>query len=625
MRSIDKLRLRLRSLLRPNRMERELDAELQFHLDQLIEENLAAGMPPDEARFAAQRSIGGLTQYQEECRDRRGTQACESTLRDIVYAVRTLKAAPTFTLVSLGTLALGIGATTAVFTVVNSVILQPLPYRDSNRLVTVWETNPAYNFPGTPAGCIRFPPGNYLELRDQNRAFEQVGAFTISSYNVTGGGPPERVSGGLASASLFATLSLRPALGRLFIQADDAPKAERVVMLSHAFWLRRFGGNPNVVGTSVRLDDLSHIIVGVMPPGFNVASDDVDLWLPIERKTTPEDMRWRQSYYLGVIARLRPGVSLSQANQDVDQIVKRIRRDHPEGLGQGGVVVPMLDHTVASVRRPLMIFLGAVGFVLLIACANVANLNLGRAASRRREIAVRLALGASRSRLVRQLFTESLVLAVTGAALGVCFAHWGVSALLKLAPREIPRAADIHVDWWVLSFALVAAAAAAIVFGLFPALAASKAELRAGFTDSGRSNSAGPGAQRARSGLVISEIAIALVLMIGAGLMIESFRRLLAVDTGFDARGIVTMRVPLSRTKYGSTQQQTAFYKGLLDRVRNILALIPAGRSMAYRSRKEASTIRFPLRAVRHSPPANPFRPTFGASILDISEPWGLL
>jgi putative ABC transport system permease protein len=319
------------------------------------------------------------------------------------------------------------------------------------------------------------------------------------------------------------------------------------------------------------------VIVGVMPASFGVFNQDVDVWMPLERQFSPKDMHWRQSYYLTVIGRLKPGVAMDRARKDVDRVVQGIRRQYPNDLGKGGSVVPLLDNTIAQARGPLWILFGAVGFVLLIACTNVAHLTLGRSITRRREIALRLALGAGRGRLARQLFTESLVLALGGAAAGLCFAEWGVRALLSLAPDEIPRAAEIHIDAWVLGFAALAATASAIAFGLLPALAASKAGLEQDLKGSERSYSAGPAAQRARNGLVISEIALALVLMIGAGLMIESFRRVSAVDPGFDPRGVIAMRVALSSTRYDALDRQNAFYKQVLDRLHAIPGLKSVG------------------------------------------------
>jgi len=569
--------MRWRRFFHRTHRDRDHAREFQAFLDLETDDNIARGMSRESARRAAHLKFGSPTQIREEVYEMNGIAFLETLGRDIRYAARVLKAAPTFTLVSLATLALGVGATTAIFTVVNGVILQPLPYPHSDRLVTAWETNPSYNLPGHPPGSVSFSPGNYLDLRDRNRSFEQVGAFSTTSYNLTGGAVPDRVKGGLVSAGLFSALGFRPSAGRLFVGSDDSPAAERVAIISHALWMERFGGSAAAIGADIRLDDRGHTIIGVMPAGFRLFDDDVDVWLPLERKITPENMRWRESYYLRVIARLKPGTTIQQARQDVDRIVRDIRRQHPTGLGQGGTVVPLLDNTIARARGPLLILFGGVGFVLLIACSNVANLNLGRAIARRREIALRVALGASRGRVIRQLFTESMLLALAGAAAGLLIAELGVRALLRLAPDEIPRASEIHIDAWVLTFAGLAATASGMLSGLLPALAASKADPQEGLKSSDRSISSGAGSYSARTTLVIAEIALALVLMIGAGLMIESFRRVSAVNPGFDPQGLVTMRLALSPTRYDSVERQNAFYKQVLDRLRALPGLSAVG------------------------------------------------
>jgi putative ABC transport system permease protein len=566
MRVLDIIKMRLRSLLDSKRVDRELDDELRFHLERQIEESLAAGMSRDAADHAARRTIGGIA-IEEQCRDARGLNFVESIFKDAQLAFRTLRRDSTFTIVSVLTLALGIGITTAIFTVVDRVILRPLPFSDPGRLVTLWETNPQY------PGDIRFSPGNYLDLRAQHRAFEQVGGLALDNYNLTGAGDADRVTGGLVSGNLLSMLGARAELGRVFAPSDDSYTAERTVILSHKSWVDRFGGDPQVIGKALHLDDRSHTIVGVMPAGFQILNYDVDLWLPIERKIDPDQMHWRQSYYVAVIARMKPGVTLEQARQDTDRVVQNIRRDHPEDLGKGGTAAALLDRVVAPVRAPLLTLLGAVGFVLLIACANVANLNLAHTGARRREIAVRFALGASRIRVVRQLFTESLAVALAGGAGGVFLAVGGVDLLLRIAPGEIPRAAEIHVDPGVLAFTLVLACGAGIGFGLVPALASS--DVQNGLNQAGRASSGGPAARRARNCLAISEIALSLVLVVGAGLLIESFRRVSAVDPGFDPRGLVTMRIPLGETKYAGIATQAAFYDALLERVRAIPGIGP--------------------------------------------------
>jgi putative ABC transport system permease protein len=475
----------------------------------------------------------------------------DTLIRNVRYAVRALRRSPAFTLVSLATLALGIGATTAMVTVVNSVVLRPLPYFEPQRLVTLWESNARYHFPGCPPGAFRFSPGDYLYLRDQSRSFQEIGGVAFEPVTLTGGAGPDRLMGGLASAGAFAALGVRPAAGRLLARADDSPSAERVVILSHEFWMERFGGGPAAIGSTLRLDNRLHTIIGVMPAGFQIFNQDADVWLPLERELAPENMRWHFSYYVNVIARLKAGIAIGQAREDADRIVHGVVRDFPGGIATGGMVVPLLDHTIAGARKPLLLFLGAVGFVLLIACANVANLHLARGISRRREIAMRLALGAGRARVIGELFTESMVLAIVGSAAGVGLAVLGVRALLHVAPDEIPRAAEVRIDAQVLAFTIVAATFSAILFGLWPAIASLARDPQQGIRNS---------THRARTGLVVCEIALALVLSIGAGLMLESFRRVSAVDPGFDPRGLITMRVALSEDRYDTTEKQNAFY-----------------------------------------------------------------
>ncbi len=564
--------MNLRRFFHRTRADQDHAREFQSHLEMETADNIARGMSPDEALRAAQRKFGNATVLREHVYQNNSLPVVEAVARDVRYAIRVLLASRTFTLVSLLTLTLGMGAAAAIFTVVNSVILRPLPYPKPERLVTVWETNPSYHLPGQPPETVSFSPGNYLDLRDQTQDFEQVGAFATTSYNLTGGAVPDHVAGGLVSAGLFRALDIRPALGRLFLPSDDTPAADRVAILSHALWMDRFGGKPNVIGTTLRLDDNSHVIVGVLPAGFHLMNSDVDIWLPIERKIAPESMHWRHSYYVRVIGRLKPGVTIERARQDADRVVKAIRRQFPDSIGRGALVVPLLDNTVARARGPLWILLGAAGFVLLIACVNIAHLNLGRSMTRRREIALRLALGAGRGRLLRQLLAESLVLAVAGAAAGLLFAEWSIRVLLRLAPAVIPRATEVQMDAYVVGFAVLIAGSAALLFGLLPALGATRADLQEALKSGARSLGGDRG-QRSRNLLAISEIALALVLMIGAGLMVESFRRVSAVSPGFDPHGLITMRVAPSPTRSESLDAQNALYEGVLERLRGIPGL----------------------------------------------------
>jgi predicted permease len=393
-----------------HRARADEDCAREFHsfLEIETEENMARGMSPEAARRAAYLKFGNPAAIREEVYEMHSIRFLETLGRDLRYAGRILKAAPTFTLVSLATLAVGIGATTAIFTVVNGVILRPLPYRDPARLVTAWETNPSFNFAGRPPGCFGFSPGNYLDLREQNRSFDQVGAFTTDSFNLTGGTVPDRVTGGLVSAGLLSALDVRPAMGRLLVPSDDSLGAQPVAVLSYSLWTERFGGNADAIGKTIRLDDESHVIVGVMPASLRAFSQDVDVWLPLERTLSPKDMHWRQSYYLTVIGRLKPGVAIERAREDVDRVVQGIRRQYPNDLGKGGSVVPLLDNTIARARGPLWILFGAVGFVLLIACTNVAHLSLGRAITRRREIALRQCPSSPASHVIERLRTAPI-------------------------------------------------------------------------------------------------------------------------------------------------------------------------------------------------------------------------
>jgi predicted permease len=555
------LPLRLRSLVRRRRVERELDEELQYHLERQIEENVAAGMSSEEARYAALRAMGGIEQHKEACRDTRRVRLIEDVAQDVRFGLRTMLKNPGFTVVAVITLALGIGANTAIFSVVNAVLLRPLDYEDPDRLVMVYENN-------WQKGWTRFAvaPGNFATWREQNQVFEQIAAFTGSSFALVGKGDPEQLQGTRVSANLFALLGAKPALGRAFLPEEDQPGGERVVVVSHRLWQRRFAADPGLVGKPLTLNGQSYTVVGVMPAGFLFPNPRTELWVPVA--FSADDLGNRGGHSVVAIARLKPGVTVEQAQTEMNAIAARLEEQYPETNAAWGVWVTLLgEQVVGDVRPALLALVCAVAFVLLIACANVANLLLARAAARRKDVAVRAALGASRSRLVRQLLTESILLSLLGGSFGILLAAWGVGALVSLGPTNIPRLSQVEIDGRVLAFAFLISLATGIIFGLVPALQASQTDLSESLKEGGRSSSAGVGSQRLRRLLVVAEVALSLVLLVGAGLMIKSFVRLSEVDTGFDSQNVLTAEIALPQSRYDDSQQQAAFFRQVLARI----------------------------------------------------------
>ncbi|MGH9940809.1 MAG: ABC transporter permease [Pyrinomonadaceae bacterium] len=484
--------------------------------------------------------------------------------QDLRFALRMLKKRPGFTAAAIIALALGVGANTAIFSVVNSVLLRPLPYKESERLVTIGHLYPKLDLIAPVSA-----PG-YVDYRDQTSVFEETAASTNANFNLTDGGEPERVQGRSVTANFLPLLGVAPALGRLFLAEEDQPGAARVAVLSHGLWQRRFGGDPQIINRTIRLNNESYTIVGVTPVEFQFGRDE--LWTPIA--FTPEqlanDRRGRE--YLSALARLKPGVTIEQAQTEMDFIARRIAEanpeDYPADSGWGVKLKSFNEEVVGNVRPALLVLLGAVGFLLLIACSNVANLMLARAAARSREIAIRTALGASRTRLVRQLLTESLLLALAGGAAGLLLAVWGVDLLVALEPASVPRVREVGIDVRVLMFTVGISLLTGILFGLLPALQASKPELTGTLKEGGRGSAIGGGLRSARSLLVITEIAVALVLLVGAGLMVRSFSRLLDVNPGFQTENVLTMQVALPATKYREPQQRRAFFGELVNQIK---------------------------------------------------------
>ncbi|HEV8187773.1 MAG TPA: ABC transporter permease, partial [Pyrinomonadaceae bacterium] len=465
-------------------------------------------------------------------------------IQDIRYGIRSLMKRPGSTAVALITLALGIGVNTAIFSAVDSVLLRPLPFKDPERLVSIWEQT-------LKIGILRneVAPANFVDLRTQNQSFEAIGATGPQDVNLTGDGEPERISGQLVSANVFSILGVEPALGRTFLTNEDQPGQEHVVVLSHALWQRRFNQDPSIVNRNITLNGEAFTVVGVMPRGFFFPEREIALWIPWAME--PEQAAGRGDHYLRLIGRLRSTATVEHANQDLKSIAARLETEYPRtNEGLGFTSNSLHKDYVGDLRLPILILFGAVGLVLLIACANVANLLLAQATTRRREIAIRIALGARRWTIVRQLLVESLLLAGAGGLLGMFVAFWGVSGLAKFLPESLSKLQSVTVDTRVFLFTLGVSALTAIIFGGVPALLASRTRPGETLSDTARDVSGGTSGRFVRRLLVVSEVALAVVLLVGAGLLIRSFQRLRQVDIGFTTENRLTMKMVLPMPKY---------------------------------------------------------------------------
>ena len=483
-------------------------------------------------------------------------------LDDFHYAFRMLLKSPGFSSIAILTLALGIGANAAIFSVVNAVLLRPLPFPHAEQLVRIFGTQPQLaKAPSSPA--------NFLDWQKQNQVFTAVAAYDGKGFNILGGEQPERLRGTAVSAEIFSVLQVQPRLGRAFTRDEDQEGRDDVVVISDTLWQRRFGGDRNVIGQTVLLNDRNYTVIGVMPRGFAFPDIRTELWTPLAFDA--KEAAVRDTNYLAVIARTKPGVSFEQASAQMTTLANQQAVQNPTtNTGVGVKLVTLSDQIVGDIRPVLLVLLGAVGFVLLIACANVANLFLARAATRQKEMAIRNALGASRWRMIRLLLMESVLIALLGGGFGLFLANWGIDLLVALKPANLPRLADIGLDGNVFAFTLGLSLLTGIAFGLVPAFQASKADVNDALKEGSRGASGGPARQRTSSFLVVSEVALSLVLLIGAGLMIRSFARLLAVDPGFKADHVMTEEVSLPVSKYPTNDKQAAFFQRLEQGLRTI-------------------------------------------------------
>jgi putative ABC transport system permease protein len=575
MRSLRVFFARLVGVVADRRQERELAEELESHLQLHVDDNLRAGMSPLEARRQALLSLGGLEATKEIYRDRRTIPAVETVIRDVRYAVRMLRKTPGFSLAAVVVLALGIGANTAIFSVVQAVLLRPLPFPEPGRLVDVWHVPPQASFPGMSRFAVS--PANYLDWRAQNRVFEAVALRAFRSFNLTGGPEPETLMAEAVSVDFFSLLGVQPRLGRAFLPEEDQPGQGQVVILSDGLWKRRFGSDPAIVGKSISLNGESYAVVGVMPPSFHFP-EWADLWTPLAWNA--EMWAVRGNHNCRVVARLRPGVDLPEAQAEMTTISRRLEGQYPEDdKGWGAVVVPLHDDLVEDVRPTLLVLLGAVGFVLLIACANVANLVLARTLTRRKEIGLRLALGASRLRVVRQILCETAVLGLAGGLVGLVVASYGVELVVTFLADELKHSVNIGLDGPVLGFALTLSIATGILAGVVPAWRLTRANVSEALKQGLGRTEADAGSARTGAGLVASEVALALVLLLGAGLMIKSLWLLSQVETGIDPGNTLTMVLTIPQTKYPEPDQKARFFDEVLRRAREVPGVERAGLS----------------------------------------------
>ncbi len=535
--------------------EDDLGRELRAHLDLEAEERQAAGIPPEEARYVAQRAFGNVTQVKEEIRELLGWTWIEQLFEDARYALRSLRRNPGFSAVAVLSLALGIGGNAAMFSIMDGVLLRPLPYPQPDRLVRVTDY---------------YPKGALVAMQRNSRTMDVAGASSSLEFNLTGRGEAARLTGSSVSANLFSLVGAAAEIGNTFVAGEDQPGRDRIVILSHALWKNRFGGDPRILGHSITLDGVDRQVVGVMPPDFSFPSSDVQLWIPLHLDPRDAEDYWGKGY-MPLLARLRPGATLAQAQNELRMMIPHIITLFSFPMGRDwnsdAKVVPLQQDMVGDIRPKVLVLSFAVGIVLLVACANVANLLLSRASARSKEIGLRAALGAGRGRLVRQFLTESVVLAFAGGALGLALTFGALSVLKSAFPPDTPQLAQAGMDWRVLTLMTVLALLAGLVAGLAPALSASNLDL-AGTIKSGGQRSAGVPGVRLRNSLIAVEVALAVILTIGAGLLIKSLWLMTQANPGFGSNQLLTVRVFPSQSLCANRAACVSLYNELLRRAR---------------------------------------------------------
>jgi predicted permease len=618
---LNDLRFRLRALVRRNVVESELDQELSFHFEQQVRKYQQAGMTRAGSTREARLAFGGLEQIKEDCREARGTSLLETSFQDIRFALRAYRKSPGFFLIAVLTLALGIGASTAVFSLVNTILLKPLPYPKASRVVMPWRHGPIGSLFGSDS--LPWNELEFTQLKEIATAFQNLGAFKEDDFNLTGSGSPEHLDGVRASAGFFFTLGVAPLRGRTFTTAEDRPGSALVVVLSHRLWQSRFGGDPGVLGRVVNLNGFQYTVIGVMPAGFNFPNGDgmpksikvpkyPQLWVPLALPVAPVN----GPSELSVIAEAKPNMGLAEVIQDLATFDRRWQTKFPRWNGTFTQVASLARQSVSGTHRPLLLLLAAVCVVLLIACSNVAGLMLNRSLGRQREFTLRGALGVRRGRLIGQLMTESLLLALTGGIVGTLFGQASLFLVKRFGPDSIPRLREIGLDTRVLIFALGVTLVTGVLFGLVPAFGATRMNLVEALKEGGQRPGGSATAPRIRNALLISHVALALVLVVAAGLLVRTFYHMIRANSGFDAAHVVTFELPLPSSKYSETGHMAQIYNQVLQRLEATPGVESAGlvSIVAMGGPTDSTDIRIP-----GIPPPQPGSPAPFANYLFVS------